>query len=429
MNRWNEISREHAIFKSIEELDSILKQIKSSPEKFNKEDVLEIRRLGKVLNRTISILNSTDFEITPIQILNDLESYLKNHGVFSYLNAYITNGDSVNLVNANDSLNPFLIMLNSIASMSLSKSDLTSIKKSELKIDDYIVSFSKRIKLLYNELDDIKSINTNLSTQTTELRAQYAARMNELDLLTNGWQSQFSDSQHKRDTDFNLSQSNHNKEITFTIKNAESNFRELLNNYKISTDLNIKEYQKDYSEQLQKLVDDSKAKHESILDLYNLVAGDSVAAQYSDNANTELKAANFWRWVTIAFVVLAVLWQAFSYTYLNSVNVIDNIVWAKLIKGFSITALLLFGAGYSAKQSGNHRQNEKKARWFAFEVKAIDPFIATLTNEQQKDLKNKLSERLFGQTNIQPEKDVDQIDVHSYDTIVKGMESLLKAIK
>ena len=45
---------------------------------------------------------------------------------------------------------------------------------------------------------------------------------------------------------------------------------------------------------------------------------------------------------------------------------------------FSLTAVLLYGAAYSAQQSTKHRNNEKRARWFALEIKAIDPFISSL---------------------------------------------------
>lgn len=36
--------------------------------------------------------------------------------------------------------------------------------------------------------------------------------------------------------------------------------------------------------------------------------------------------------------------------------------------------------------------------WFALEVNAIDPFISSLPIEQQNELKNRLSQRLFGQS-------------------------------
>jgi hypothetical protein len=51
---------------------------------------------------------------------------------------------------------------------------------------------------------------------------------------------------------------------------------------------------------------------------------------------------------------------------------------------FSLTAVLLYGAAYSAQQSTKHRNNEKRARWFALEIKAIDPFISSLPESDQQ---------------------------------------------
>ena len=38
-------------------------------------------------------------------------------------------------------------------------------------------------------------------------------------------------------------------------------------------------------------------------------------------------------------------------------------------------------------------------RWFALEVKAIDPFLASLGEEDHKKLKVQICERIFGQSN------------------------------
>src|SRR5690606_18584207 len=50
--------------------------------------------------------------------------------------------------------------------------------------------------------------------------------------------------------------------------------------------------------------------------------------------------------------------------------------WHTMLIAFSISGVLLWGAAYSAQQSTRHRNNEKRARWFALEVKAFDPFIS-----------------------------------------------------
>jgi hypothetical protein len=43
-------------------------------------------------------------------------------------------------------------------------------------------------------------------------------------------------------------------------------------------------------------------------------------------------------------------------------------------------------------------------RWFSLEVQAIDPFLSSLPIEQQNQLKNDLSQKLFGQNRSTVEK-------------------------
>ena len=99
----------------------------------------------------------------------------------------------------------------------------------------------------------------------------------------------------------------------------------------------------------------------------------------------------------------------------------------QMIKAFSVTAVLLFGAAYSAKQSNIHRDNEKRTRWFALEVNAIDPFIASLNEDDKKALKNKLSDKLFGQQVISNDKNGKIIDEHAFGILIKGITDILKA--
>ena len=66
---------------------------------------------------------------------------------------------------------------------------------------------------------------------------------------------------------------------------------------------------------------------------------------------------------------------------------------------FSVIAILIFGASYAAKQSNHHRRNEQRATWFALETKAIDPYLASMNEEDRNELKKKLTEKLFGQIN------------------------------
>lgn len=199
---------------------------------------------------------------------------------------------------------------------------------------------------------------------------------------------------------------------------------------------------------MDRIIVDSKSKHQSILDLYELTAGDSVGAAYIKSANDERSQANLWRGISVGFIVITVAWLVFSFFYnaeggnifgstsaalvsqddgasqdsneqfLNIPDVelgfsqIDQFPWHIMLIAFSISGVLLWGAAYSAQQSTKHRNNEKRARWFALEVKAFDPFISSLDSQQQQELKRQLAERIFGQ-NSTADEDSKIVDEHA----------------
>ena len=90
--------------------------------------------------------------------------------------------------------------------------------------------------------------------------------------------------------------------------------------------------------------------------------------------------------------------------------------------------MLLAAAGYFSLQSKLHRDSEQQMRWFALEVKAIDPFLSSLDDLDQKELKKKLSEKLFGQDRASTNKGDGKIDVNAYEEITASFMSPLKEI-
>jgi hypothetical protein len=147
-----------------------------------------------------------------------------------------------------------------------------------------------------------------------------------------------------------------------------------------------------------------KAKHEAILGIHGLVGTDGVAGGYQKSANDERAAANLWRKISMGSISLAAIWIFIKYFLGFDLTPNGGINWAEAITATSLTVVLLGGAGYAARQSKLHRETEQQMRWFSLEVQAIDPFLSSLPIEQQNQLKNDLSQKLFGQNRSTVEK-------------------------
>jgi hypothetical protein len=102
--------------------------------------------------------------------------------------------------------------------------------------------------------------------------------------------------------------------------------------------------------------------------------------------------------------------------------------WQQFLLSVSLTGVLLFGAAYSGQQSNRHRDNEKKFRWFALQMKALDPYISSLDPEEQKELKKTLSEKFFNGVHEQESKG-NLVDEHAVGYIAKAIVDGIKAAK
>ena len=82
-----------------------------------------------------------------------------------------------------------------------------------------------------------------------------------------------------------------------------------------------------------------------------------------------------------------------------------------------------FLIGLSAKQSNSHRESARYLRGVGLNIKALDPFLASLDVADQKALKKSLTSLLFGQAYVPSKKN----DVHLSEVdISKIVESLSK---
>ena len=107
----------------------------------------------------------------------------------------------------------------------------------------------------------------------------------------------------------------------------------------------------------------------------------------------------------------------------------DEIDWAMIITTISVTAVAFVAAQFASRQSRLHRVNEQRLRWFALEVKAIDPFISSLPPQMQQALKMQLSQRLFAQDRAVDEQPMVGLDSTAIENLAKPVTEAVKAAK
>ncbi|WNL30512.1 hypothetical protein [Aliarcobacter cryaerophilus] len=416
MSRWEEQLNNHQIHSTLEELSSY---IDTNFDDIDETEIIEKRRLLKVFSIIKEILENIDPEIIPFNTLDSFDTQLRHQNCLPQLSSYKQNGNVQHLVNANNHITNTLAQLTQYMILSDNFSVNKDIKPLEKSLDSFSSALIENKTKIKEELDKLEKKFVENDTKVTQLSSSIDQKKNETDSLISQWQQQFSDAQSKRTDAY-----------TNWFDSLKDKSQETLESHFNENQEKINEKENEVYKRLDSIIDDSNKKHERILELYELTAGDSVGSAYLKNANDEQTEANTWRDKSIYFIVGTAIWIFLAYIF--NTGVAENgtdLVWGELIMSFSLTAVLLYGAAYSAQQSTKHRNNEKRARWFALEIKAIDPFISSLPESDQQTLKKELSEKLFAQS--EHFKDVDKkiLDEHAFNIVIKGLTDLFKANK
>lgn len=449
MNRWKEAFEKHPIHETLSWLDNAAS---SNVENLSEGEVEEQRRLKKIIERYRLVLALVDPEIVPVNQVDSLNNQLRHQNVTNQVNAYIQNGKAAHLVAINDHVSKHLTQLSIIQALSDDSESLEKISYIDSVVDSTINGLSVKKEALDAQLIKVSSLTEEQAKKLNLLSEEIEQKKAELSKLTSEWQNQFSSSQDSRSQEFSKWRD------TFASEKSKE-VQEIINKHDEALD----SQENMLKTELDRVIEDSKVKHQSILNLYELTAGDSVGAAYIKSADDEKDQANRWRSVSVGFICVTVIWLVFSFFYnlesWGNIEAVENVLilqegneenqsseavsetasmelspsqnngfsWHIMLIAFSISGVLLWGAAYSAQQSTKHRNNEKRARWFALEVKAFDPFINSLELPQQQELKKQLAERIFGQNSTNDE-DSKVVDEHALRVVADALGKVLSKL-
>lgn len=414
MSRWKEQFDGHPIHETLNELKKL---VNTDFEDIDEQEIAERRRFDKILSAYRKCLENVDAEIVPFNQLDSLNSSLRNANIFNEATNYSSNGKVAHLTSANDHLSAQLTPLSLLLAFGEKASSSENLADLEKNIDYATNALTSKKAELEQELEKLKSAIDVGKQNLAKLEANIEARRTETDGQLSTWQQQFSEAQERRSTEYTAWREKVDEKTDTAVSALVEKSKEALS-----------KHQEDFESRIGEIESDAKTKHQAILDLYELVAGDSVGAGYLKSAEDEKGLANIWRRVAIGFIVVTVGWLFYAYCQQAPVGTEGGILWSKLMATVSLTGVLLFGAAYSSQQSNRHRANEKRTRWFALQVKAIDPFINSLGEDDRNQLKRLLSERLFGNHDEASEKGGAVIEEHALNVVVKSITDILAKV-
>ncbi|MGG7564903.1 hypothetical protein ACQ5SO_01915 [Rhodovulum sp. DZ06] len=418
MSRWSDAYEKHPIHENLQTLNK-LASVEHEDRDVDHE--AELRRFRKVLSTAEDAIRGQDSDTFPAKLFDSLRNGLIQNQVSAHLSNYQSSGNVQQLRQANDAISSQISTIHQIGAIKRPV-EITSeaneiralheqyAKETQEAIDDFYDRLEAAESQLTSLVGNIKTYGESLNTLREESSAVISSLQSTFNEAENDRQSAFSQDQDTR-------RSEHSKQLSELRSDAEEEAKSISATHRQT----LEENHQDHLERVNTLYEEALEKHQSILELHGLVGADAVAGGYKAGADDEKSAAEFWRYVAMGALSCAAIWLIIKFFMGVGETASGGINWAELITAASLTLVLLTAAGYASQQAKAHRDAQQQMHWFFLEVKAIDPFIASLDEAQQRELKRQLSERLFG-------KDRSSVGSGNIGLSPKDLEGLVKAI-
>ncbi|GLR28565.1 hypothetical protein SAMN05660405_01807 [Psychrobacter pacificensis] len=149
----------------------------------------------------------------------------------------------------------------------------------------------------------------------------------------------------------------------------------------------------EYEKEL-KAINDKNSELDTLL---GNAAGRVIVSEYALSAEQERKAAN---WLRICSLVCMVLIVAIAgYSFLESIT--QSFDLSNALLRLALVFLLSVPAAYLARESTKHRQQQYTHLQTSLDLKAINPYIASLPEEEQHKIKSEIAQRIFAPKDFQ----------------------------
>lgn len=380
-----------------------------------------LARINEIVENLAIALNNCCINLVAISWLDEASSSLNTINI--YLANYRSNKNDTSLINSTSNLLNTLLLLATKLNCVRSTQNFRGVFSAEKKYMSFLDSqnelLTNRVKNLEEEITKLKEcIDDNeeeSAVNLAELKKSIDNEKQRLDGFAISYQNQMAD-----DKKSFLEMSEVFKEsFTTTQEERKNSFSEELENVKKQQTMfssNAEDQRQKIQDSGDKLIseydDKFKAFEKQVENIVGIVNTNMFSHKYKEVADDAHKRAKFWHAVA---VVLMLLVSGFAvYAFVISAN--TDTSWVKLVAKIFATTTLVTGAAYAARQASKQEKVERYARKIEMELVAIDPFIASLDENQRSTIKEEISRKIFG--------NADAMEISNKDETYTAMDKL-----
>jgi hypothetical protein len=246
---------------------------------------------------------------------------------------------------------------------------------------------AEKLRQLAEQFDKQRTELDEANSRPTSLAADIQAQIGRLDAALSRNDQRFSDLQESRNTAFHDAQTERAEQWKEEVRELEE-----------KRDAALKEL-RDSAQSALAALEADKAKSAKLL---GIISERGLGHGYQKVANEERTTSRFWHGIAIGSMLglIGFAIAAFVATLTDT-----SLEWPKVAGRIFVAATFGIATAYAARQADKHRDAERRNRRLELELAALDPFIAPLEAKEQIEVKKKLVDKLFGQSDPTPMAD------------------------
>jgi hypothetical protein len=398
----------HPVYNAIPDYINTLRSVENDTEfliTLTEYGTKTVKRINATYIQINIRLNSTDPYLNRVAILDSIHSDASN--INSYLQnytSYLNNESYLNQINSYiDNLLSYLVALVSFDNVEQFEG-----------LQDSVMSFRSVID---NQMNIMEEQHNELSQKNQELLSQFDELSNSFTNLLERFETQKTSFQEDLDS---------------KLQGFNEQWEELKNtNNKV-----INENLANLSEEQQNFFDETKKKQEtydnilnehkkSVESLVGIISTNSISGHFKEVADKKQTLTTIWHVITIIGFLGTIGFAIYSFIYSGEMD------WPSLVARIIVTAGFGSFTAYAARQVNKNEHLEQDNRQMEVELKTLNPYIASFSEEDQIRLKEQLFPLIFGRKEFQELNEhplnlnINNLTEQDINTIAEGLEILL----
>jgi hypothetical protein len=132
-------------------------------------------------------------------------------------------------------------------------------------------------------------------------------------------------------------------------------------------------------------------KKEEVNKLLGVISGSTISGNFEQSASDEKSMANWLRYASLGCMALIVIVIGYSFWETTT----DDFKWENSVFRIVLAFILSVPSAYLARESAKHREQQYTHLQTSLDLKAINPYVASLPIEQQHKIKADIADRIF----------------------------------